>query len=91
MKKMSILVPVAAYSILLSAMVFASTPTSDTQGAPAQAPNRAEVFAAATCGVTAVSVMADAQSWQDALGNKRLQERALVRANASTDLANPCE
>lgn len=91
MKTLSILVPAAAAGVFLSAMVFASTPTSDTQGATAVAPNRAEVFAVAACGAPAVSVLANAQSWQNALGSKRIQDRALILAKAGTDLAAPCD
>jgi len=91
MKKMTILVPVALSSILLSAVVFASTPTSETQGTPATAPNRADVFAVAACGAPAVAVLADAHSWQDSLGNKRVLDRALVLAKASADPAMACD
>jgi hypothetical protein len=90
MKKMTILVPVSISSILLSAVVFAATPTSETQGTPATAPNRAEVFAVAACGEPAVSVAAQAQSWQNALGNKRVQDRALVLAKGNAEPGAAC-
>jgi hypothetical protein len=91
MKKMTILVPVTLSSILLSAVVFASTVTTDAEGTTAKAPNRADLFSAAACGAPAVAVLADATSWQNALGNKRIQDRALlmpVKGNA--DLAKDC-
>lgn len=90
MKKMPILVPVAVSSVLLSAMVFAATPTSNTQGTPATAPNRAEVFAAAACDAPADSVVAQAHSWQNALANKRAQDRALVLAKAGSCPPTAC-
>ncbi|MES2916142.1 MAG: hypothetical protein V4753_13575 [Pseudomonadota bacterium] len=91
MKKMSLLVPAAVSSILLSAVVLASPMTGTTQATPATAPNRAEVFVAATCAAPAVSVLADAQSWQNALGNKRIQDRALILAKAGSDDAAACD
>ncbi len=91
MKKMPILVSVAVSSMLLSAVVFASTPASDAQATPAKAPNRAEVIVAAACDAPAVAILADAQSWQNALGNKRAHDRAVILAKAGSDAASGCD
>lgn len=89
MKKMTILVPATIATALLSAVVFASTPTSESNGTPAKAPNRAELFAVATCGAPAGVATVQAASWQDALGSKRALDRALVLAKDGA--AVPCD
>lgn len=89
MKKMTILVPATVATALLTAVVFASTPTSETQGTPAKAPNRAELFAIATCDAPAGVATVQATTWQNALGSKRAHDRALVLAKGSA--AEPCD
>jgi hypothetical protein len=89
MKKMTILVPATVATALLTAVVFASTPTSETQGTVAKAPNRAELFAIATCDAPAGVATVQATSWQNALGSKRALDRALVLAKDSA--AEPCD
>lgn len=91
MKNLTILVPAAIAGALVAATVFAASPTISTMPTPANAPNRAEIFAVASCGMPAVSVAANAQSWQNALANKRVVDRALVLVKASPDLATSCE
>jgi hypothetical protein len=89
MKKMTILVPATVATALLTAVVFASTPTSETQGTPAKAPNRAEIYAVATCGASAEVATVQAASWQNALGSKRVVDRALVLAKGNA--TQPCD
>lgn len=89
MKMMTILVPATVATALLTAVVFASTPTSVSNDTPAQVPNRAEVFAIASCGAPADVATVQATSWQNALGSKRVVDRALVLAKDSA--AEPCD
>lgn len=89
MKKMTILVPATIATMLISAVVFASTPTSETQANPAKAPNRAEVFAIDTCAAASGAATVQATNWQNALGGKRVLDRALVLAKAGS--AQPCD
>lgn len=86
---MTILVPATIASALLSAMVFASTPAADSKGTPAKAPNRAEVFAVATCGVPAPVDTIQTTGWHTAPAQKLVRKRALVKAKASG--AEPCD
>lgn len=89
MKNLTILVPASIATMLISAVVFASTPTSETQTSPAKAPNRAEVFTVATCGSPSMVETVQATNWQSALGSKRVLDRALVLAKDGA--AQPCE
>ena len=89
MKRMTILVPASIATVLVSAMVFASTPTANPEATPAKAPNRAELFAIETCGAASGVATVQATSWQNALGGKRVQDRVLVLAKA--DAAQPCD
>jgi hypothetical protein len=89
--KMSILVPVGAIGALAAAVVLASPITTTTDGEPAKAPNRAELYLAATCGVGAADAVSHAASWNNALGSKRALDRALVLASADADAARDCE
>lgn len=91
MHTMKVLAAVAASPILLSAVVFASTPEAKLTGKPGGAPNRAEVFAAADCGATAYHVAEHVQTWQDALAAKRLHDQALVLAAVETGKAGGCD
>ncbi len=88
MKKMTILVPATIATAMLSAVVFASTPTSESKGTPAKAPNRAEVLDVATCAVPAPVATVQTTGWHNALGSKRVQDRALIQARDGA--AKPC-
>ena len=89
MKRLTILVPASIATVLVSAVVFASTPTVNPEVSPAKAPNLAELFAIETCGAASGAATVQATSWQNALGGKRVQDRALVLAKA--DAAQPCD
>jgi hypothetical protein len=88
--KTSILVPVGAIGALVAAVVLASPMTTETVGSPATVPNRAEVFAVATCDEFAVSTVSDQQAWHNALGSKRALERNLILAGGAADQAGSC-
>jgi hypothetical protein len=88
--KTSILVPVGAIGALVAAVVLASPMATDTAAIPATMPNRAEVFAAVTCGDLAASTVSDQQGWQDALGSKRVLERNLMLAGGTVDQSAGC-
>ncbi|WP_137112316.1 hypothetical protein [Rhodobacter sp. SY28-1] len=89
MKQTTILVPASIATVLFSAMVFASTPTANPEAVPAKAPNRAELFAIDTCGAGSDVATVQATSWQNALGGKRVMDRALVLAKDGA--AQPCD
>lgn len=91
MHTLKVLAAVAASPIILSAVVFASTPEANLTGKPAGAPNRAEVFAATDCGASAYRVAENVQSWQDALAAKRLHDQALVLAAVDSDAGAGCD
>lgn len=89
MKNLTILVPASIATMLISAVVFASTPTSETQTSPAIAPNRADLFVVDTCGAPAAVETVQATNWHSALGSKRILDRAVVLAKDGA--AQPCE
>jgi hypothetical protein len=91
MKKISTFVPVTLAGVLFAAMVLAAPLGTETQGKPAKAPNRADVFAVAICADPAVTPASQAQSWHNALGSKRVHDRALILASSNPDLAKGCK
>ncbi|MFN6924139.1 MAG: hypothetical protein ACK4P8_00655 [Tabrizicola sp.] len=78
--KTSILVPAAVVGGVAAALVLASPMNTGTEAEPAAAPDRAEVFAIADCGGMALTAVSEQTSWHDALGSKRVNDRALVLA-----------
>ncbi len=87
MPKITILASASVAAALLSAVVFAASPTTDTEATVAKTPNRAEVFAASTCGETSV---AQAAAWHTALGSKRVLDRSLILVAATSGTASDC-
>ncbi len=89
--KTSVLLVATLGTALGAAVVLASPITTETDGAAAMAPNRAEVFVVATCSERASGTVAQAQSWHDALASKRATDRALILASGNPDLATGCD
>jgi hypothetical protein len=82
--KSSILVSVGAtFGVLASTVAMASTVTTEW-GRPLLVATEASV---ATCGDVAFSTETDAQSWHDALADKRVHDR-VVQASWQNALAN---
>ena len=88
--KTSIFVPVGVVGAFVAAVVLASPMSTGTVGEPAVAPNRAEVFASATCADPAAISVSDQTSWQNALGSKRALERGLILASGASAVAIDC-
>jgi hypothetical protein len=89
MRNISTLVPVAIVGVLMSAMVLAQTSGGEAEVTPAKAPNRAEVIVVATCGGDAFA-LSHPQGWHDALGAKRVHDRALA-IGGNTEFAAACD
>jgi hypothetical protein len=88
--KTSIMVSVAAISALAAAVVLASPMITNADSTPAQVPNRADAFFAATCGDVTPTAVSAHESWHNALASKRASERDIVLASGSSDLAKGC-
>lgn len=88
--KTSILVSVGAIGALTAAMVFASPSTTDAEGIPSKAPNRAEAYQVASCGGSDLVAVSQTRGWHTALGSKRALDRALVLAGGDAALAGGC-
>lgn len=82
--KTSILFTVGAFGALAAAVVLASPMNTGTEGTSAKAPNRAEVFLAASCGEIAFGTEVHPASWNNALASKRAVDRDLVLANGKS-------
>lgn len=88
MRKISTFVPATIAGVLFAGMACALTVSTETQDPQAPAMDQAGVMVAETCVDLASVTASQAQSWHDALSNKRIQDRALVLAAGGA--AEPC-